>query len=446
VLRKARRLAAETFVRAPFRVFRDRLRNGLRVCTIETPHLHSSVVALYVRAGARYERASTNGLSHFVEHMLFRGSDRFPSSLALNRAIEERGGTLYAETGRDYSLYQVALHPREVGGALDVLGDLFTAPRFSDIERERSIIVEELLDDLDDRGRNLNLHDLSRQLAWAGHPLGLPVIGPMANVRRFGVGDVRRHFRRFYGARNMVLCVAGPIDRARVVTLAAQAFSRVPPGRRATPRPARVPLGGPRLRFVYDDSSQVQMHLLFHGLPEWDPDFFALGMVLRLIDDGMSTPLHYRVCDQKGLAYHVGAGLESLHDASVVEIEATCSPKKAPALAEEVLAILAELKDRPAPEDALAKAKRRALAELETSFDDIDGLAGWFGGTELFFRPWSHAQRAARIAAVSASDVVRAARRVLQPRRMCLVTVGATSAPVTAQLRRLVRGFDPRAP
>ena len=103
----------------PYRVHRGMLPNGMRLLAIRTPHLHTATLCLYVRAGSRYERPETNGLSHFVEHMLFRGSARYPSSLALNRAIEELGGTLYAETGRDYSLYQITLHPRQVaaGGA-----------------------------------------------------------------------------------------------------------------------------------------------------------------------------------------------------------------------------------------------------------------------------------------------------------------------------------------
>jgi hypothetical protein len=111
----------------PYRVRKDRLANGLRLSTVEAPYLHSAVVALYVRAGSRYETPATNGLSHFVEHMLFRGSKGFPNSYALNLAIEERGGTLYAETGRDYSLFQIGLSPREVPDALAILGDLYTA-------------------------------------------------------------------------------------------------------------------------------------------------------------------------------------------------------------------------------------------------------------------------------------------------------------------------------
>ena len=114
----------------PYRVDRTLLSNGMRMLTIETPHLHTATLCLYVRAGSRYERPETTGLSHFVEHMLFRGSARYPSSFALNLAIEELGGTLYAETGRDYSLYQISLHPRHIGRGLEILGDLFEAPVF----------------------------------------------------------------------------------------------------------------------------------------------------------------------------------------------------------------------------------------------------------------------------------------------------------------------------
>src|SRR6476469_8336788 len=159
----------------PYRVARARLSNGLRLLTIETPHLHTASVCLYVRAGSRYETSETNGLSHFVEHMLFRGSGSYPASYALNLAIEELGGTLYAETGRDYSLYQIPLHPRHIARGLEILGDLFSTPAFRDIDRERQIILEEILEDLDDRGRNVNLDDLSRAVAWDKHPLGYTI-------------------------------------------------------------------------------------------------------------------------------------------------------------------------------------------------------------------------------------------------------------------------------
>src|SRR5882672_9085279 len=221
--------------KAPYRVFRTRLRNGLRVVTVETPYLHTANLCLYVRAGSRYETPESNGLSHFVEHMLFRGSRSFPDSLALNRAIEELGGTLYAETGRDYSLYQIPLRAQDIGWGLAILGDLFSTPAFRDIDLERQIILEEILEDLDDRGRNVNVDDLSRSVAWDGHPLGYPITGPLKNVRRFKDADVRRHFTRFYGAANMVLCVAGPLSHGRVAKWARAAFKDVPAGTRRRP-------------------------------------------------------------------------------------------------------------------------------------------------------------------------------------------------------------------
>src|SRR5499427_8487938 len=117
---------AQPLKKAPYRVSRSLLPNGLRVVTVETPYLHTANLCLYVRAGSRYETVRTNGLSHFVEHMLFRGSSGFPDSFALNLAIEEIGGTLYAETGRDYSLYQIPLQPAELPRGLTILGDLFS--------------------------------------------------------------------------------------------------------------------------------------------------------------------------------------------------------------------------------------------------------------------------------------------------------------------------------
>src|SRR6476659_7953404 len=168
--------------KAPYQVHRARLSNGLRLLTIQTPHLHTASVCLYVRAGSRYETLATNGLSHFLEHMLFRGSGRYPSSFALNLAIEELGGTLYAETGRDYSLYQISLHPESLVAGLELFGEIFRTPTFSEIDVERRIILEELLEDQDEKGRLVNIDDIARQLVWPGHPLGYRITGPYENV------------------------------------------------------------------------------------------------------------------------------------------------------------------------------------------------------------------------------------------------------------------------
>jgi predicted Zn-dependent peptidase len=433
--------AAQLLGKPPYRVSRSRLPNGLSVVAIETPHLHSATLCLFVRAGSRYESPRTNGLSHFLEHMLFRGSARYPSSFALNKAIEDLGGTLYAETGRDYSLYQIGLHPRYVEAGLGILGDLFRAPEFHDIDLERKIIVEEILEDLDDRGRNVNIDDQSRRLAWGTHPLGFPITGPLSNVRRFSVADVRAHFRRFYGAANMVLAVAGPIAPRVVHRLSRGAFSRVPRGARRRPESPRVAGRAPKFRAIWSESAQTQIHILFHALAESDPDYQALRALVRVLDDGMSTRLHYRLCDQKGLAYSVAGTLHAYHDAALLEIDAACAHAKLPALVGEALGIMAELREQLVAEDELDKAKRRFAGDVEASYDDIDGLAGWFGGTELFARADSQAARVRALARVRPEDIRDVARRVIARDRLCVAVVGSPPRALVRKVEKMVREF-----
>jgi predicted Zn-dependent peptidase len=425
----------------PYRVGRARLPNGLRLVTIETPHLHSATVCLFVRAGSRYERPATNGISHFLEHMLFRGSARYPSSFALNKAIEELGGTLYAETGRDYSLYQIALNPRQLRQGMEILGDLFRAPEFRDIDLERQIILEEILEDLDDRGRNVNIDDQSRMQVWGDHPLGFPITGPLRNVRRFSTRDVRAHFRRFYGAANMVLTVAGPVHRRTVEAQSRAAFARVPRGERRKPPAPRPAAPGPRFKAVHNESAQTQVHILFHALPETDPDYSALRALVRVLDDGMSTRLHYQICDQKGLAYSIAGSLHSYHDAALLEIDAACAHAKLPALVTEALGMLGRFRDELVSDGELDKAKRRFVGDIEACYDDLDGLAGWFGGTELFMRAEPQEKRARELARVRPEDIRAAARRVIRPERLQVTSVGAPSPKLTRRVDQIVREF-----
>jgi predicted Zn-dependent peptidase len=427
--------------KAPYRVFRSRLPNGLRLVTIETPHLHTANLCLYVRAGSRYETPESNGLSHFVEHMLFRGSSLFPDSLALNRAIEELGGTLYAETGRDYSLYQIPLSTGDIARGLEILGDLFSTPAFGDIELERKIILEEILEDLDDRGRNVNVDDLSRTVAWDSHPLGYTITGPLRNVRRFRDADVRRHFGRFYGAENMVLCAAGPLSHARVAKWARAAFKDVPAGARRRPAPPRAAGPGPRFRSVYNESAQAQVQVLFHALPESDPDYQALRALIRVLDDGMSTRLHYQMCDQKGLAYSVAGSLHSYHDAALLEIDAACANAKLPELVSEALSILARFRDEPVSDAELEKAKHRFRGDLESCYDDLDSLCGWFGGTELFYRAHSQEERAKQFERVRPEHVRRVARRVIRRERLNVAVVGSLGPSRSRKVSQIVRDF-----
>jgi predicted Zn-dependent peptidase len=414
------------------------LDNGLAVTTVALPHLHTAVCALFVKVGARFESPEDNGLSHFVEHMLFRGTERYATSLALNTAVERLGSTLHAETGRDYSLFQLALEPSHVPAAIDLLGELLGRPRFSDIELERELILEEINEDYDEQGVEINADDIARGLVFAEHPLGQRIIGPRTNVERFALADVQRHFNKFYGAHNANLCVAGPVEHGPVAEYAARALAAMPAGTRVIVPAAPPPINGPRLHHVKDAGSQTSLAVVFRAVPELDPAYVALVALLRVLDDGMSTRLHYTLADQKGLAYSIHAAIEPLADAALFEIAGATANAKVPSLVRELLGLLDGLRRGEVTNDELAKARVRYRYETLASIDDAAAMAGWFGGTALYYRPPTLSERLVQMENISVDDVVRVAEQVLAPNHLALAAVGSLSRARLGELRQAV--------
>jgi predicted Zn-dependent peptidase len=419
----------------------ERLPNGLRLVTVELPHLHSVSVVMYAKVGSRYETPADNGLSHFLEHMLFRGTARLPDAYALSHAIEGLGGTLYAETGRDYSLYQIKLHPESLGAGIDLFGEIFSSPSFSDIEVERRIILEEMLEDIDENGRLTNPDDLARQIIWPHHPLGQRITGPVENVQRFSEADVRRHFAGFYGARNMVLCVSGGLPQASVIDRLRASFSGLPPGEEQHARPPDESQSAPQFLHVDDEGAQTHVQILFRGLPEAAPEYPALLMLARIIDDGMSTRLHRRLADELGLCYYVRGDVEHLVDTGLYEIDAQCGHEQLPRLVEEGLSVLTRLRDEPPSAAELEKARRRYRWDLLASYDDPDAMAGWWGGTSLFYPPTTLEEKMDRLQAVTPESVSAVARHLFRRERLTVVCVGRTGKRRVADVKSIVESF-----
>ncbi len=414
------------------------LGNGLVVTTVSLPHLHTAVCALFVKVGARFEVPADNGLSHFVEHMLFRGTERYPTSLALNTAVERLGSTLHAETGRDYTLFQLGLEPEFVPQGIALLGELLGKPRFSDIELERTLILEEINEDYDEQGVEINADDIARGIAFENHPLGQRIIGPKANVERFSIVDVQRHFDTFYGARNANLCVAGPVSHGAVVEAAERALSGMASGTRVEVPAAPPHATGPRLRHVPDAGSQTSLAILFRAVPELDPAYLALVALLRVLDDGMSTRLHYTLADQKGLAYSIHAAIEPLADTALFEIAGATANAKVPSLVRELLLLLDGLRQGQVTDDELAKARVRYRYETLASIDDAAAMASWFGGTALYYPPQPLSERLAAMSKVNRDEVVAVAGRVLAPDHLVLAAVGTLSRARLGELRQVV--------
>jgi len=413
------------------------LGNGLRVVTVELSHLHAGMLAAYVRAGSRHEHPRVNGVSHFLEHLFFRGSAGYPEGRTLNSVVEDVGGNLNGVTTRDHGYYYTPVHPDRMEVPFAVLGEMLARRLFKAVELAREAIPEEILDEVAEEGPDSDVDSLSKRALFEGHPLGQKIAGTRESVSGLREDDLRDHHARAYGARNLVLCAAGPLHHAQVVRLAEKAFGRIPGGSEVVDTPLPRVARGPRLIAVDHRESQTELRLSFLAAAEDHPDFPALLLLRRILDDGLAARVQLNVVERKGLAYAVHGSLDTFSDCSVFEVEAACAPRKAPLVLAELLRLFSELCDEDVPEEELRRSKVRHRIGLEFALDSAGEMIGWFGGTELFRPPEGFDERVAQLEAVTARDLRRVARATFRREGLVACAVGPI-APIETRLSAAV--------
>jgi len=417
------------------------LPNGLRVVAAPQPQLHRAHVALYFRVGSRFEDTRTNGISHFLEHMIYRGTPRLPSAHAVNLAFERIGGYLYAATQTDYGVFSVTLPPESMSEACELFGEVLRTPSFFDIEVEKGIVCEEILEDLDDEGRQIDADNLSRELIYPSHALGYTITGDEARVRSFTDEMCRTHHAKHYVAQNGVLAFAGAIDPDRAFEIAARDFGALGSGavtRGETPVHTQKK---PRLKIVENVSSQTELRVCLRAMGESAPERPAIEMLMRLVDDGMSTRLYHRICDDKGLCYDVSAGYDGYEDDGVIDFAAGVQHARVAVVTREILAMLEEIAEKGPDDEELVKAKRRHAWDLTALADSAEDAAGFFAGGLLFDRFEDVAQRQASLARVTKDDVRDVARQIARPERLNVVAVGLLENGEDKRLAEVVKGW-----
>lgn len=427
---------------APPRCLETTLHNGLRVVVVPQPHLQGASLSLFVKVGPRYERPDTNGISHFLEHMLFRGTPRYETAYDLTFAAEAIGGSLDAGTYADFTHYQIGVPREHADKALELLGELIAGPRFSELALEKQIVREEILADLDEQGREVDPENLSRMLIFGSdHPLGFKITGHAENVDRFSVEDLRAHMEAHYGAANMALVATGAVEPAQVFAQAERVFANVPRGRITLIEGPPPPRHDEHLRFVQHRVSQSDVHMCFRAFGSDDPQFTALKLLARVLDDGMSTRLHRRLTDDSGLAYETFAALDPYEETGVLEVGASVEHDKVPEVLKVVLEMLDELRDVPVSERELEKARLRYHWTLRRIVDSPEDMAMYAGTQAIFGRSLSLSSLWTQVAKVTAADMQAAARRVIRPENLYIVCVGRPNAAARKRAERIVKGW-----
>ncbi len=428
----------------PPAVHRQRLPNGFTTVVVEMPGLHQVQLSLLLPVGSRYETPALSGISHFVEHVLFRGNAAYPDGDALNRAFEDVGGMLNAHTGVESTEYECTVHPAHVEQALRLLGGFVQSPRFAEVEKERRILLDELSYDYNEQGRLVNLGTLASQLLWPGHPLGQSVGGVPETIAVLSATQLRDHHARYYRPERAVLALAGRVEPAAVFAATARAFgawAATTPAPPAAPGAAASERPGPHVRTVPDADNQFHLQLSFPAPGYNAPQELALSLLARTLDDGPTSRLQRVIREERALVYHISAGYQAYWDTGSFDIATSVKADGLDDLLGQLLPLLAAFRAAGPTVDEVERARLRHLFDLDFDLDAPSAQIGRYAWPLLYSRVRDDATERAEVQALAQPALAALARSLLAPERLHAVLVGPVDAAVEARLRTALAGY-----
>jgi len=404
------------------------LDNGLRILTVSMPHFQSVSIGFLFNVGSRYECDELAGASHFIEHMLFKGTARRPTALHIAEAIEGKGGVFNANTGLETTLYWAKVAAPHMCEALDVLSDMLMCARFdpAEVEKERTVIVEEINYAHDSPDSLADI--LVNQLQWPNHPVGRDVAGTRESVGGLSRDALLGYLAGHYRPGRAILAVAGRVSHAEAVDWAREHLTEWAPGPSVAYEPAPAEPSGRGVRVEHKRTEQVHLDLSFAGLSRHNPDRFALRLLNAVLGDGMMSRLFQEVRERLGLAYSVDSFVSELQDTGAVGVYAGVAPNRVEETLGSIVAQLDRLRQEPVPEDELRKASEFVRGRLALSLEDSFAVATWYARQELSNREVLTPEAVmGRYEAVRPADIQRVAQAIFRPERLNLAVVGPVS-------------------
>ena len=413
------------------------LRNGLKIVMRPMEHVASASVGIWVRAGGRYEAAQLAGSSHFLEHLLFKGT-RTRSCEQITRAIEGVGGNLNGFTAEEFTCYMAKVPARYLDRAIAVLSDMVLHPtlRGAEIEKERGVILEEIRMYEDTPAQYI--HEVFNQLLWPNHQLGNLLSGTTASVRRITRPMIVNYWKRFYHPRNILVACAGAVDPARVETQLTKAFARAPHGALKTLAPAPRAQRGPQVHLIQKPTEQTHLCLGTPAPARAHPQRFAIELLHVLLGANMSSRLFHEVRDKRGLVYEIGTHIKRYKDAGAFVVYAGCDTKKLRLTLQTIMAELARIKREPVRAAELRHAKEFYGGQLAMGLEDTMEQMQWIGEQAVTVgRVGTPEELTTVINRVTPQQIQRAAQTLFTPNRLFLAVIGRVPPEQASSLREL---------
>jgi len=399
------------------------LPNGIKIITEAMPHVRSVSVGIWINAGSRRETPEQNGVCHFIEHMLFKGtSNRSAEEIA--RSVDSIGGNLDAFTAKELVCYNTKVLDEHLPFAVDILSDLVLNPLFreEDIEKEKGVILEEIKMDADNP--DYLVHEIFSADFWKDHPLGKPILGTRETVKRFDHQMIRNYYQGIYSPASLLITAAGNLTHQRLVELASRRFAELKPASPLEPQAAPATHARISLRSK-KDLEQVHVCLGVPSYPIRHEERFTCYVLNTVLGGGMSSRLFQNIRERQGLAYAVFSELNPYTDTGCLSVYAGTSLESARRVVESVLKEFAELKQNQVAAEELRRAKDHLKGSLMLSLESTSSRMSNLARQEMHFgRFFTLDELAASIEAVTAEGVQRVAQTFFSQKQIALTVLG----------------------
>ena len=401
------------------------LPNGLRVVTVPMRDNPTVTVLVMVEAGSKYESKTENGLSHFLEHMCFKGTTNRPGLSDISRDLDMIGAHYNAFTGQEYTGYYAKADYKHLDTVLDVVSDLYLNPLLpeAEIKKEKGVIIEELNMNLDSPQRTVA--DVFVELLYGDTPAGRKIVGTKENILRFTREDFVKYRNRLYKAGATTIVVAGNFDEAKLRKQVAKLFKTLPKGSKGRKDKVVEKQTKAQVKLVHKDTDQTHLILGVRGFSMYDKRATILKVMLGVLSGGMSARLFKKLRDEMGVCYYVRAGSDLLTDHGTFEIAAGVNKERVKEVLNVLMAELRRLTTELVTPEELNKVKQYYAGSSRLSLESSDSLAEYFAEMELFGRPLRTLdEKIKEINKVTAKQIMALAKELFVDHSLNLAMIG----------------------
>lgn len=417
--------------------------NGLRLLTAPMPGMRSASIALYFTVGSRYETEEQAGISHFIEHMAFKGSERYPTARHISEAVEGVGGMFNASTDKELTSYTARVPGEYLPTIMSVFADMVRRPLFDavEMEKERDVIIEELSATRDDPQEWVHL--LIDETMWPELPLGRDDAGTIESVEHLTRQNLLDYQRDYYRPNALIISVAGNIDTAQVIDLVEQLFGDWEAGTPKIWQESLPPQDAAPVSVIQKETEQANLCLGTLGEAYTSPDYYAFMLTNAILGEGMSSRLFQSIREERGLAYDIGSYFNSYADTGNFVVSAGVDPEQIDPALRAIVEELERISEQSVPVEELERIKAYVRGSIVLGLEGTAQVASWLGSQEYTRGKILPVEEiVARIDAVTATDIQRVAQRCFAPAWRRLAVIGPYQPERADYFSRLLKGGE----